>query len=233
MQPELMDCPLFKYDPIKSITLLASQGFCNENYLIQTAKKRYLLRKFKLEHNRKREFKVQKLAYKKHISAKPWILDEEKGWMICDFVEGRHKEKLTKQDLLQLSKVLQKLHKIPLREKAINLKKLFNSQTKETKKAFKILEKYKVENVLCHNDLNLKNILFSANKLKLIDWEFSTVNDKYFDLACICVEAKLNREEETCFLARYFDRKDSINRAKLEAYKTIYKALCLQWFADL
>ncbi len=233
MQSKLAQYALFQNDSIQSLTLLKTQGFCNENYLLQTAHHKYLLRKFKLENNRKREFKVQQAAYKKKIAAKPLLLDEENALMICDFVEGDHKEKLNKQDLTQLSNLLQKLHKIQIRQIPIDLKKAFTSQSKEVQKAFQTIQRYKVENVLCHNDLNLKNILFSGNKIKLIDWEFATVNDRYFDLACVCVECDLKKQEEVTFLARYFGRKTKANQNKLKAYKSIYKALCLQWFDAL
>jgi len=233
MQSDLARYALFQNDSIQSVTLLKTQGFCNENYLIQTITKKYLLRKFKLENNRKREFKVQQLAYKKNIAAKPWLLDEENGLMICDFIEGDHKEKLNKQDLAQLSNLLQKLHKIKIRQTPIDLKKSFTSHSKDLRKAFQTIQRYKVENVLCHNDLNLKNILFSGKKIKFIDWEFATVNDRYFDLACVCVECDLNKKDETYFLERYFGRRMKANQDKFKAYKHIYKALCLQWFEAL
>lgn len=233
MQRKLAQYALFKDDSIQSVTLLKTQGFCNENYLLQTTHNQYLLRKFKLENNRKREFKVQKAAYQKKIAAKPLLLDEENGLMICDFIEGNHKEKLNKQDLTQLSILLQKLHKIQIRQTPIDLKKSFTSHSKEIQKAFQIIQRYKVENVLCHNDLNLKNILFSGKKMKFIDWEFARVNDRYFDLACVCVECDLNKKEEASFLARYFGRSTQVNQDKLKAYKRIYKALCLQWFETL
>lgn len=233
MQSELAHYTLFQNDSIQSVTLLKTQGFCNENYLLQTTHNTYLLRKFKLENNRKREFRVQKEAYKKKIAAKPLLLDEENGLMICNFIEGKHKEKLNRQDLTQLSIFLQKLHKTEIRQTPIDLKKFFTSPSKEIHKAFQIIQKYKVENVLCHNDLNLKNILFSGKNMKFIDWEFATVNDRYFDLACVCVECDLNKKEEAYFLARYFGRRTKANQDKLNAYKSIYKALCLQWFDAL
>jgi len=233
MQSKLAQYALFQNDRLQSVTLLKTQGFCNENYLLQTTYNKYLLRKFKLENNRKREFKVQQAAYKRKIAAKPLLLDEENALMICDFIEGNHKEKLNKQDLTQLSILLQKLHKIEIRQIPIDLKKSFTSQSKEVKKAFQTIQRYKVENVLCHNDLNLKNILFSGKKMKFIDWEFATVNDKYFDLACVCVECDLNKKEEAYFLSRYFGRRTKVNQDKLNAYKRIYKALCLQWFDAL
>ena len=233
MQSKLAQYALFQNDSIQSVTLLKTQGFCNENYLLQTTNNKYLLRKFKLENNRKREFKVQQAAHKIKIAAKPWLLDEENGLMICDYIEGEHKEKLNKQDLTQLSILLQKLHKVEIRLTPIDLKKSFTSQSKEIQKAFQTIQGYKVENVLCHNDLNLKNILFSANKMKFIDWEFATVNDRYFDLACICVECDLKKKEEAYFLSKYFGRRIKANQDKLNAYKSIYKALCLEWFEVL
>lgn len=233
MQRKLAQYALFQDDSIQSLTLLKTQGFCNENYLLQTTHHKYLLRKFKLENNRKREFKVQQAAYKKKIAAKPWLLDEENALMICDFIEGEHKENLNKQDLAQLSNLLKKLHKIQIRQTPLDLKKSFTSQSKEVQKAFQTIRRYKVENVLCHNDLNLKNILFSGKQMKFIDWEFATVNDRYFDLACVCVECNLNKKEEAYFLARYFGRRTKVNQDKLNAYKSIYKALCSQWFDAL
>jgi len=224
---------LFENDSIQSVTLLKTQGFCNENYLLQTTHKKYLLRKFKLENNRKREFKVQRLAQKKNIAAKPLLLDEENGLMICEFVEGSHKEKLNKQDLTQLSILLKKLHKIKIRENPIDLKASFTSKSKEITNAFQTIQKYKIENVLCHHDLNPKNILFSHKTMKFIDWEFATVNDRYFDLACICVEFKLSKKEEAYFLERYFGKREKVKQDKLNAYKSIYKTLCLQWFDAL
>ncbi len=233
MQSKLAQYALFKDDSIQSITLLKTQGFCNENYLLKTTNKKYLLRKFKLENNRKREFRVQKMAHKKNIAAKPLLLDEENALMICEFIEGNHKEKLNKQDLTQLATLLKKLHNIKVRLKSINLKKSFTSKSKEIKKSFHTIQKYKVEKVLCHNDLNPKNILFSHNQMNFIDWEFATVNDRYFDLACVCVEFTLSKKEEVYFLERYFERVNEINQDKLNAYKNIYKALCLQWFESL
>ncbi|MBT8349543.1 MAG: phosphotransferase family protein [Sulfurovum sp.] len=233
MQSKLTQYALFENDTLQSVTLLKTQGFCNENYLLKTSNNQYLLRKFKLENNRKREFKVQKLAYKRKIAAKPHLLDDENGLMICDFIEGDHKETLNTQDLKKLSILLQKLHKIQIRQTPIDLKKSLTSQSKEIQQAFQIIQRYKVENVLCHNDLNPKNILFSAKEIKLIDWEFATTNDRYFDLASICVEFELNKREENTFLEAYFGKRTKVYKEKLDAYKVIYKALCAQWFDNV
>jgi thiamine kinase-like enzyme len=95
-----------------------------------------------------------------------------------------------------------------------------------------ILQKQKKELVLCHNDLHPQNILFS-NSIKLIDWEYAGVNDRYFDLASIIIEFKLSQRDEVIFLRSYFKRASKVNSQKLFAYKVIYKELWRLWFEKL
>jgi thiamine kinase-like enzyme len=65
--------------------------------------------------------------------------------------------------------------------------------------------------------------------VKFIDWEYAGVNDRYFDLACVCVEFSLDAQMQGLFLDFYFED-DGYVVEKLEAYKVIYKALCEEWF---
>jgi len=216
---------------IENFSLLPTQGFCNENYSFRTHDKKYLLRKFKeLSLDRKFEFKVQNLAYEQGIAAKAILLDEENDLMICKFLEGHHKDVLDRDDLKALAMLLRKLHMLQVDNEVLNIEDLFNSKSQEIIEAFNTVKNYQIEYVLCHNDLNPHNILFSED-VKLIDWEFAAVNDKYFDLASLCVEFHLDEKEETYFLEAYFMTKEEIQREKLNAYKTIYIALCKQWFA--
>jgi thiamine kinase-like enzyme len=220
---------IFEHQHIESFELLKNQGYCNTNYLLKTDTHEYLVRKFKLENDRKLEFRVQNLAYENNIAAEPFLLDEEKGLMVCTFLEGKHKEILSKADLVNLAQLLKKLHSIPFTETPMQIEQMFTSPSKETEEAFAILEMYAKEYVLCHNDLNPHNILFTTD-IKLIDWEFSGLNDRYFDLASVCIEFDLSIKDESCFLSAYFERESGIDHDKINAYKVIYKALCLQWF---
>jgi len=229
---QLKQYPIFENKEIESFKLLENQGYCNENYLLKTENQKYLIRKFKLEHDRKFEFKVQKLAYEKNIAAKPMILDEKNGLMICEFLEGSHKIALDKHDLEKLANLLRELHNIKLNVKPLDLKKVLTSKSRVVEEAFITLKKYKVEEVLCHNDLNFKNILFT-DEVKLIDWEYAGANDRYFDLASVCVEFDLDNKNETYFLEHYFDISEKIYMEKIVGYKAIYKALCEQWFKEL
>jgi len=233
MIDQLKQYTLFENRNIEAYVLLENQGFCNENYVIHSEEKKYILRKFiRTDIDRTFEFNVQKLAYEIGISAEPLLLDEENALSISAYLEGIHKEKLDKNDLEQLAAVLQKLHTLKIESDPISLITLFPEPSKEVQHAFRTVNAFELETVLCHNDLNPKNILFS-NTIQLIDWEYAGVNDRYFDLAAVSVEFELTIEDERYFLRSYFITETEIKYEKLQAYKVIYKALCTQWFDTL
>lgn len=224
---------LFENRKIDSYELMENQGYCNENYLLYSEGKKYIVRKFiRTDIDRKFEFQVQKLAFEKGISAEPLLLDEENALSVSTYLEGKHKDKLEKNDLSQFAEVLKKLHTLKLEGEPILLETLIAERSKEVQEAFVTIDTFPVEEVLCHNDLNSQNILFTKT-IKLIDWEYAGVNDRYFDLASVCVEFDLTKEDEEYFLRRYFTMQNDIKYEKLKAYKVIYKALCTQWFDSL
>ena len=212
--------------------LLENQGYCNNNYLLKTPNQNYLIREFKLLNNRKSEFNIQKKAYRKGVAAKPILLDEVEGLMICEFIEGIHKTKLKPYLLKRVALQLKKLHGIKHHKKIPPLKKNFKVKEKRVYEAFNILKKFQQEYVLGHNDLHPKNILFGKT-IQFIDWEYAGVTDKYFDLAAIIIEFKLSRRDEEIFLRSYFSRDSKVNPKKLKAFKTIYKTLWRVWFEKL
>ena len=204
---------------IESCDRLENQGYCNENYLIVADRVKYIVRKLLRDDiDRKFEWRVQNLAYTQCITAEPLVFDREHGFMVFEFLEGEHKSKLDENELKLLAKTLQKLHSINIDAKPIEL------QTDTSR-----VECYPKEYVLCHNDLNPQNIFFSDD-VKFIDWEYAGVNDRYFDLACVCVEFGLEGERVGVFLEAYFE--GDYNLKKLEAYKIIYQTLCKEWFKN-
>lgn len=236
--------PYFKEKNIVSCTLLENQGYCNENYLLVADENKYIVRKLLRDDiDRDFEWKIQHLAFNEGITAEPLVFDKINGFMVFAFLEGEHRgmevesllpqksvggsELTTSEDnLKQLAMTLQKLHSIEIDAKPIALK--IENKTDEVLKAFKIIDNYPDEYVLCHNDLNPENIFFS-NDVKFIDWEYAALNDRYFDLACACVEFKLSDEVQDLFLNVYFEDEDFVLE-KLKAYKVIYKTLCEEWF---
>ena len=225
MEIDLSAYLLFKEEKITSFSTLKNQGYCNINHVAVTTKNSYLIREFQMDLDRNFEFYIQKKAQQKGIAPYPILLDTQQNIMITEFIEGVHKTKLSKQELQKLALTLKKLHKIKIRKKPHNHKKDFRPKHKKANATLLKLKKYKKDLVLCHHDLNPKNIFFS-NKITLIDWEFAGVNDQYFDLATVCVEFKLNREMERYFLRCYTHR---YSQTKLELYKILYKELYRVW----
>jgi len=223
---------VLKNKKIKNFSKLKEQGHCNLNYLIETKDKQYLLRNFKYDGNRKKEFYFQNLAHKKNIAAKALLLDEKNNIMICNFIEGEHKYNLDQHTLKQLALTLQRLHRIRVPTKAYDFKSIFKLKDKKALQAFRVIETFKPEYVLGHNDLHPKNILF-GKKIQFIDWEYAGKTDRYFDLAAIIIEFKLNRQDEQTFLKSYFNRNGKVKTKKLEAFKVVYKTLWRVWFGNL
>ena len=238
MIEQLKTHPFFSDKTIESCTLLEHQGYCNENYLLVADGVKYIVRKLLRDDiDRDFEWQVQNLVFEQGITAEPLVFDSQDGFMVFSFLEGEHKSlevetsvpqkvkihstggsklSTSENELKLLAKTLQKLHSITIDAEPIELQ-IDTS----------IIECYPKEYVLCHNDLNPQNIFFSED-IKLIDFEYAGVNDRYFDVASVCVEFGLDSEMQEMFLKAYFEGEYSLE--KLEAYKIIYKTLCEEWF---
>ena len=246
---KLQRCKIFKDETLFSLKLLKNQGYCNINYKLKTSKNIYLIRKFISDEtvniNREFEFKIQKIAYKKKLAAKPLFLDTSENFMICEFLKGKHKNSLNTQEIKRLAKMIKKLHTIKSDEKPYDFEKplmLYKKvlKSKEARKSIcicekelKVLQKYKKTLVTTHHDLTPKNILFNKKDIRFIDWEYAGVNDCYFDLATLCFEFGLNKKEEKILLINYQKKANKKDIIKLHSYINIYKNICKLWFMDL
>ena len=230
--------PFFIDKTIESCTLLEYQGYCNENYLVVADGVKYIVRVFKEENiDRKLEFYFQKLAYEQGISPEPFLLDELNSLMIMKFQEGKHKAFLSLSELGGLIETIKKLHSHDI-DNDENIKtalcryELVKNSTQAVMDALDEIDCYAVNYVLCHNDLNAKNILWHDDKAVLLDFEYAAVNDCYFDLASISVEFSLSESDDIHMLDLYFG--DAFyDENKLDAYKILYQAVCDEWFALL
>ncbi len=221
--------PLFKDNPIRSITPVGTQGYCNFNYRIETATHTYLWRVFKEEGiDRQREFMLQQKAAALGIAPHPLLLDLGAGCMITEFVEGEHLKMLSESRMKSLAKSLQKLHTIEVDMPPLVLYELVKEHHETIEQAFEVIEAHPKETVLCHNDLNPQNLIWQENETTLVDFEYAAVNDRYFDVAAVCEEFGFAEAEQEDFCIFYFDG-DYMNE-KVEAYRVIYRQLCKEWF---
>ncbi len=58
--------------------------------------------------------------------------------------------------------------------------------------------------VPCHNDLLTANFLHDSDRLRLVDWEYAGMGDRFFDLGNLAVNNGLQAAEEARLLEAYF-----------------------------
>ncbi len=57
--------------------------------------------------------------------------------------------------------------------------------------------------VPCHNDTLAENFMYDGEVMRVIDWEYSGMNDPFYDIACVIVENPLDAEKERVLLEAY------------------------------
>lgn len=77
----------------------------------------------------------------------------------------------------------------------------------EIRKAY---ERRPVELVPCHNDTLAENFLYDGKIMHIVDWEYSGMGDKFFDISCVFVENRLSKAHEKMYLKQYFGAEPSI-----------------------
>ncbi len=61
------------------------------------------------------------------------------------------------------------------------------------------------EPVPCHNDLLAANFIRSPQGVRIVDWEYAGMNDRYFDLGNFAVNNELDASQEAELLSAYFE----------------------------
>lgn len=64
----------------------------------------------------------------------------------------------------------------------------------------------KIKKVPCHNDPLCENWIECRDRMYLIDWEYAGMNDVFWDLADISIEANFSTDLDELLLSRYLER---------------------------
>lgn len=81
--------------------------------------------------------------------------------------------------------------------------------------------------VACHCDPLCENFLDTGERMWIVDWEYSGMNDPMWDLGDLCVEGGFGQHQEDAMLHAYFGREP---RPAERGRVVIYKAMCdLLW----
>jgi thiamine kinase-like enzyme len=58
--------------------------------------------------------------------------------------------------------------------------------------------------VPCHDDLLAANLLWDGSRVRIVDWEYAGMGDRYFDLGNLAVNNRFGPADEEALLAAYF-----------------------------
>lgn len=225
-------------------------GLNNNNYLINYFGKKYVLR-IPCKENKNdysNENLILELLNNENLSPKKIYHNPESGILLSTYLNSSNltfNDFKSKKFLKALTKELKKFHNIKndniktfnpfleIRSNINSLKKLdfkFDYDIDIFLKKVDLIEKKYLDNKslgLCHNDLNISNILYKDNKVYFIDFEFSGICDIYFDLATI--SWFLNTDERMFLLKSYFGEVDGFHLSKLYDYLYIVKLWNASW----
>lgn len=186
-------------------------GISNDSYILTVEEKRYMVRTPKRSHDLldvsfRQENEILDLVHDLDV---PLVyFDTERGIKITRYIPHTHTYKETEKraKAFDTGTILRSLHdKEPVGFYFDPFKKL-DHYKKNARKPFisfdqeeQIVETVKKiydPDTLCHNDLVDGNLLFSKDRLYLIDYEYASMNDARFDLASFLSENCIEEEEE-------------------------------------
>src|SRR5437660_4007974 len=75
--------------------------------------------------------------------------------------------------------------------------------------------------VPCHNDLLNANFIDDGASIRIVDWEYAGMGDRFFDLGNFAVNHQLSEEDEAVLLAAYFGRVTPGQHARLRLMRVM------------
>ena len=170
--------------------------------------------------------------------------DFDEGILIREFHEGNEISNLNlrrEENLISLGKEIRKIHEIKINHNVINdfenviesYRDILKNKIKNDwylSKGFEIFDSLSYENelkIFSHNDLSPGNILWNK-KYFFIDWEYSSMNSQYFDLATIISSYGLDDGEIT-LLCDGYDKNPQLDMYKLKKWAKFARFLDYIW----
>lgn len=224
-------------------------GLSSENYKVIYEGKIYFIKVCThtyLHTDRKNELNIIKKVSKLNIAPHIYYFSHKSGNMICEWINGHiptEDEFSSEYFLSNVADTLKKLH-------TLKCEKFFNpfDHIKKRLKICKSLNLHLPSSItlltsylnelevdltknkligLCHNDLNVSNIISYNNKTYFVDYEYSSMGDIFFDLATL--SWFLDIEGRRILLSKYFGYFDNQHYKKLLDYLFVVKFYNATW----
>ena len=168
----------------------------------------------------------------------PEVIDFVEGSLITRFVEGQPvpvEEIRSTECLRETAAALRRVHEgppFPAQFDSFRVVEIYRWRAEEH--GVRIPDAYqgakaradKIEQALgprpehpCHNDLLNANFIRSPEGIKIVDWEYAGMGDRFFDLANFSVNHELSDEQTDALLAAYFGEVQDEDREHLRSMK--------------
>ena len=228
-------------------------GMTNQNYLIKTTNKQYIVKFFgkgteKLINRQDEKYNLE-LLKDLDLDVKNYLFDIEAGIKVNEYIESAITLDSTsiKTKFDKIAPILQTIHasgkelrgefapfeEIKKYESLIEEKIPYANYEAVRKEVFSLekrLADLGVDRKSCHIDLVPENFIESPQgRLYLIDWEYSSMNDPMWDLAALFLESEFTRQEEEAFLSHYESEQTPVSREKIAIYKILQDAIWSLW----
>lgn len=162
--------------------------------------------------------------------------DRESIWI---WIDGQALVNPSDADLQQLAKILHQIHNSDLqlapfliKKRIVTYRKIYNAKRiripimEAVYRKVNLILKHMDKSTPIHGDLWHQNLLKTAsNQLYLIDWEYSHMGDRHFELAYIIEAYDMTPAQEAVFLEAYAD----YHPAFLAKHKLLVHYLTILW----
>ena len=228
-------------------------GMTNQNYLVKTTFKPYIVKFFgkgteKLINRQDEKYNLE-LLRDLNLDVKNYLFDIESGIKVNEYIESATTLDSTsiKTKFKKIAPILQTIHAsgkelrgefAPFEE----IKKYesliegaipyanYEAVRKEVFSLEKRLADLGIDKKSCHIDLVPENFIESPQgRMYLIDWEYSSMNDPMWDLAALFLESEFTNQEEEDFLTYYESDKTPVSREKIRIYKILQDTIWSLW----
>ena len=228
-------------------------GMTNQNYLIKTTNKQYIVKFFgkgteRLINRQDEKYNLE-LLKDLDLDVKNYLFDIEAGIKVNEYIESAITLDSTsiKTKFDKIAPILQTIHasgkelrgefapfeEIKKYESLIEEKIPYANYEAVREEVFSLekrLADLGVDRKSCHIDLVPENFIESPQgRLYLIDWEYSSMNDPMWDLAALFLESEFTPQEEEAFLSHYDSEQTPVSREKIAIYKILQDAIWSLW----
>ncbi len=176
----------------------------------------------------------------------PKLIEQKDDLIVWNYIENtKQLHDPSTQDLNDLAKIMSTIHQSKIKLPKNNLRKRVNAYLKTIhEKKIKDLDiennyRFMIQllanmrrNFPCHNDIWPDNVIKDQNnKLWIVDWEYATLGDPYFDLAYWITSSRLNEEQKTLFINYYFkfNQTFTFDQKVLKKYEKFCYWITLCW----